>query len=93
MNLNISVKPGIFAALEAEASARDISCEEAASKVIETFFDLHGVLESAYDVWVKEKVEEGLDALRRGDVRTNEEVERDMEKLQARVLAMQASDK
>lgn len=75
MSLTIPITPAVKIALEAEASAKNKSVEQAAGDVIDTFFTLHGVHENGYDAWFKAKVEEGLEDARQGNFVTNEEVE------------------
>ncbi len=76
MTLTIPLSSSVKIALEAEASAKNKSLEQAAGDVIDTFFTLHGVHESGYDAWFKAKVEEGLEDARNGRFVTQEEVER-----------------
>lgn len=76
MSLTISLSPAVKIALEAEASAKNNSVEQAAGDVIAAFFTLHGVHESGYDAWFMAKAEEGLEDARQGKFVSNEEVER-----------------
>ncbi len=88
MQLLLDLEPAVFNALAAIASAKNISVEQATCELIETFFTLHGVPESAFDDWVKAKVEEGLKSIEEGRCYTNEEVMEKMEKHLAKLEAL-----
>lgn len=86
MNLTIQLSPATQLALEAEASARNQSYEETASNLINAFFLLHGVREEGYDAWFRAKVEEGLEAARKGQFVSDEEMARRAQARRNRLL-------
>lgn len=92
MSLNIELNHASKVALEAEASLRQIPCEQVASEIIDSFFTIHGVCEKGYDEWFKAQVEEGLEDIKNGRVVSNEEMERTAEELMARINARKRAE-
>lgn len=74
MNLTIKLSPATQIAIETEASARNMTLEQAASYILDTFFTLHGVREEGYDAWFRATVEESLKSLENGDFVSNDEM-------------------
>ena len=93
MSITISFDPAMQAEPEAEASSREISCEQVVCEAVGDYLQRAKYAHPEYDAWFKAKYEEGKAAYARGDFRTNEEVEREAAlrraKLKARIVSVQ----
>lgn len=76
MSITISFDPDMQAELEAEASARSISCEQVICEAVGNYLQQVKSPSPEYDAWFRAKVEEGLEAAKQGKFASNEEVER-----------------
>lgn len=91
MSLTITLNPATLAALSAEASARNATCEQVISDVIENYFAVSQSPDPEYDAWFRRMYEAGIAAYERGDFKTNEEVEREAQARRAKIRAKIAS--
>lgn len=76
MSITISFEPAMQAELEAEASARAISCEQVVCEAVGDYLQRVKNPNTEYDAWFRVRVEEGLEAARQGKFTSSEEVER-----------------
>lgn len=87
MSLTINLDQATFEALQADADMHNLSCEELISVVIQNHYGCPENFEPDDAALFKAKVEEGLEAVRRGDFCTHEEVLKRMSERRARILA------
>lgn len=87
MSLTISLNPTTLTALSEEASARNATCEQVVSELIENYFGRPKSPSPEYDAWFKAKYEEGIAAYERGEVCTHADVQRDMAERRKILLA------
>ena len=76
MSITISFEPAMQAELEAEAAARSIFCEQVVCEAVGDYLQRAESPSPEYEAWFRTRVEEGLEAARRGKFASNDEVER-----------------
>lgn len=77
MSLTITFEPAMLAELEAEASAREVSCEQLVSEAVEDYLQRPKSPSPEYDAFFRKKYEKGIADYKAGRIRTNEEVEKE----------------
>lgn len=93
MTLTITVSQATLDALAEEAAARNTTCEHVASTILEGCFTPAHSSDPDYNAWFKAKYEAGMAAYERGEIVSNEEVERKAETRRARLLARIAASR
>ena len=91
MNLTIAFDPAMQAELEAEASAREIPCEQVVCEAVEEYLQRPRSQNLEYDAFFLQKYEEGMADYKAGRITTNEEVEREAQILREKLKAMIAT--
>lgn len=92
MSITISFDPAMQAELEAEASARAISCEQVVCEAVGDYLQRAKSPSPEYEAWFRAKYEEGKTALERGDVCSHEEVRQDMLRRREKYMSLLARD-
>lgn len=92
MSLTITFEPAILAELEAEASARAISCEQIVCEAVEDYLHRANSSSPEYEAWFKVCYEEGKAAFERGEICSHEAVKQDMVKWREKYLKLLARD-
>lgn len=92
MSITVSFDPAMQAELEAEASAREISCEQVVCEAVGDYLQRVKNPGPEYEAWFAARYEEGKAALERGDVCSHEEVRQDMAERRKKYLKLLARD-
>lgn len=93
MTLTITVSQATLDALTEEAAARNTTCENVASIMLEDCFNPAQSSDTDYNAWFRAKYEAGMAAYERGDFVSNEEVERKAQARRSRLLARIAASR
>lgn len=91
MSMTISFDPAMQAELEAEASARGISCEQVVREAVEGYFQRPKSVNPEYELFFRQKYEEGMADYEAGRIRTNDEVEKEARLRRERLKSMIAA--
>lgn len=78
MSLTVTLDQEILNALEEEATARSIPCEQIIREAVEERYSLASAANPEYEAWFRAMYEEGKAAYERGEICSHEEVKQDM---------------